>query len=393
MSDHRPGRAIRLVAVAAMAAMVSVSPAGAQVIPPDDPFPTTTQPPLITTTTQAPLPQPTPEPPPVEDTTPDASSGTGPSDPPPDAPVAVDELVPPPQMSDESVALVLDDRVRTGDSSTADLLEALRPLTALGFSEDEAFMLGMGRFPVVGLATWSDDFHDPRYNPTPHLHQGNDIWAAFGAPVRSPADGVVEFTDEAVGGKSAYVTTADGTYYYMTHLGGFAPDLSSGEAVTQGRVVGFNGASGNAGGGPPHVHFEIHPGGGGAVNPKPILDQWVADAIAHAPLLLGGNPDNNPRVLLSTGELRRFDVPPAATSERAAKSNLLWSASVSSGGAVLRLAEVEAARLAQRVDWSRLALEAQATAVERHQARQRAMSMLSPLTPPVLLAVLDGGAT
>jgi len=394
------------VALAASVALSPVAPVGARPLSqtattlPPPALPTTTLAPASTTTTQAPLPQPEPEPPttpvPETDTVIDAVPDP-PSDLPPegDAPPGGDggPTGPQPRMGDESVALVLDNRLRTGDSSTVALLDALRPLTALGFSEEEAFQLGMGRFPVGGLATWSDDFHDPRYNPTPHLHQGNDIWAAFGAPVRSPADGVVTFTGEVVGGLSAYVTTADGTWYYMTHLGGFATDLSSGDTVTQGRVVGFNGDTGNASGGPPHVHFEIHPGGGAAVNPKPILDKWVADAIAAAPVLTTANPDANPRVLLATGELRRFDVPTSATSERAAKSPLLWSASVASGGAVLRLAEVEAARMAHRVDWQGQALRAQATAAERHEARERAVNLLARLTPPGLRAVLDAPST
>ncbi len=82
-----------------------------------------------------------------------------------------------------------------------------------------------------------------------------------------------------------------------------------------------------------------------------------------------------------------------ATAERAAKSPLLWSASVSSGGAALRLAEVEAARMAQQVDWGRRATLAQATAVDRHAAQARAMQMLSPLTPPGLRSVLDGSTS
>ena len=238
-----------------------------------------------TTTTLAPVPVTEPVTVPVAppDTTPTAPPEPPAQAPPPPVPLPVgdggDDLT----VDPASFNLVLDNRPRTADSSTAELLDALRPLTALGFSEQEAFVLGMGQFPVAGLATWSDDFRDPRYNPTPHYHQGNDIWADHGTPVRSPTRGEAELTGEAVGGISVYVTADDGTYYYMTHLAGTADGLQTGDIVEQGQVVGYTGATGNAAGGPPHVHFEIHPGGGAAVNPKPILDQWVAEALAAAP--------------------------------------------------------------------------------------------------------------
>jgi len=387
---------VAALAVAVLLTAVGAAPVGATQV---DGEPTST-----TTTTLPPVTEPAPtttEPPPP----PAPAPAPEPAAPPP-APVVPVDTVPAPApdalpagdgggdaVDPASVGLVLDNRPRTADSSTAALLDLLRPLTALGFSEEEAFVQGMGRFPVAGLATWSDDFHDPRYNPTPHLHQGNDIWAAYGTPVRSPDRGVVELTGEAVGGISVYVTTDDGTYYYMTHLAGFAPGLHTGDTVGVGQVVGYTGATGNAAGGPPHVHFEIHPGGGGAVNPKPILDQWLADAIAAAPRAAGASVEANPRVLLATGELRRFDVPPMATAERAAKSPLLWSASVSSGGVAIRLAEVEAARMAQQVDWGRLASLSQATAVDRHRAQARAVNLLSRLTPPGLRSFLDGSTS
>ena len=343
-----------------------------------------------TTTTLAPVPVTEPVTVPVApvDTAPPLPPDTVPTAPPPVGDGGDSQPVDP-----ASFNLVLDNRPRTSDSSTAELLDALRPLTALGFSEEEAFVLGMGRFPVAGLATWSDDFRDPRYNPTPHYHQGNDIWADYGTPVRAPARGEAELTGEVVGGISVYVTADDGTYYYMTHLAETADDLQTGDIVEQGQVVGYTGATGNAAGGPPHVHFEIHPGGGAAVNPKPILDQWVAEALATASASAGTTVGANPRVLLSTGELRRYDVPARATAERAAKSPLLWSASVSSGGAALRLAEVEAARMAQKVDWGRRASVAQATAADRHRAQSEAVQWLSRLTPPGLRSVLDGSTS
>lgn len=168
--------------------------------------------------------------------------------------------------------------------------------------------MGMGRFPVAGPSYFSDDFGDPRFTPEPHTHKGNDIFAAFDTPVRSPADGVLQYSVEPLaGGNAAYVTEPDGTYYYMAHLSGFVPGLSSGSTVRQGQVVGFNGDTGNAKGGAPHVHFEVHPGGGAAVNPKPILDQWLADALAAVPTLLAPYQQHGIRPLVAVGLARHFD--------------------------------------------------------------------------------------
>jgi len=242
-------------------------------------------------------------------------------------------LVPPPSLSAGQVDMVLRDQQRSGASSTNALVEALKPLQGLGMTPQEALALGMGQFPMLGVANWTDDWLDPRAGPPPHQHQGTDVFAAFDTPVRAPVDGTVRFEDSGLGGKGAFVTAPDGTYYYMAHLNAFSRDVASGAAVKQGQVIGSNGDSGNAKGGAPHVHFEVHPFGGAAVNPKPFLDAWVAAAVAKVPELIASfepkavvagvatlEDTGVPQILVATGLTRRFSFPsqPIPSRNRAA---------------------------------------------------------------------------
>ena len=231
--------------------------------------------------------------------------------------------VPPPSLSSGQVAEVLRSQQRSGASSTGTLVEALRPLQNLGMTAEEALALGMGQFPLLGLANWTDDWLDHRSGPPVHQHQGNDVFAAFDAPVRAVVDGTVRFEVGGLGGNALYLTAPDGTYYYMAHLNGFNRDLANGAAVKQGQIIGYNGDSGNAKGGAPHVHFEIHPRGGAAVDPKPTLDGWVAAALARVRELVasfqpkadkggasGAIEDGGiPQILVATGLTRRFSAP------------------------------------------------------------------------------------
>jgi hypothetical protein len=210
-------------------------------------------------------------------------------------------------MSPSDVRSLLDTFEKTPANSTLTLLDALRALEAFGFSREEAVQMGFGRFPVGGEAYFRDDFGEPRSGPPPHPHAGNDIFAEFDTPVRAPADGTVRYEDAGLGGKAAIVTEPDGTYYYMAHLSGFAPGVASGDKVRTGQVVGFNGDSGNARGGAPHVHFEIHPGGGAAVNPKPTLDRWLEEALAAVPTLVAPFQHSITRPSNAVGLSRHFD--------------------------------------------------------------------------------------
>jgi murein DD-endopeptidase MepM/ murein hydrolase activator NlpD len=121
--------------------------------------------------------------------------------------------------------------------------------------------------PVQGPHSFSNDYGDPRSGG--RSHQGIDILNPRGTPIVAPVSGNVKFHNSSLGGLSFYLSGDDGITYFGTHLASYAQD----GRVSAGTVVGYNGDSGNARG-TPHLHFEIHPGGGGAVNPYPTLVKY-----------------------------------------------------------------------------------------------------------------------
>jgi N-acetylmuramoyl-L-alanine amidase len=118
--------------------------------------------------------------------------------------------------------------------------------------------------PVPG-AGFFNDWAFPRSGG--RAHAGTDLFAPRGTPVRAPVDGVVETAVGAIGGNQFRLTTPDGTLLFGSHLHSFG---ATGQ-VRAGDVIGTVGDTGNARGARPHLHFEIHPAGGGAVNPFPLL--------------------------------------------------------------------------------------------------------------------------
>lgn len=104
-------------------------------------------------------------------------------------------------------------------------------------------------------------------------HKGTDVVAAYGQSVKAVANGTVLKRNSDLGGISLWLDADNGTSYYYAHLSGYADGISDGSRVLAGQVIAYNGDSGNATGGVPHVHFQIHPGGRGnpPVNPYPTL--------------------------------------------------------------------------------------------------------------------------
>ena len=141
-------------------------------------------------------------------------------------------------------------------------------------------------FPVLGDATYTDDFGEPRGQGR---HDGNDLMAPKRALALAAEAGTVKFwTTSARAGCMLYLEGESGTEYLYVHLNNdltqendnqgtcvpgvaYAKGLKSGAKVLAGEPIGFVGDSGDADGIHAHLHFEVHPNGGGAVSPYPYL--------------------------------------------------------------------------------------------------------------------------
>jgi hypothetical protein len=141
-------------------------------------------------------------------------------------------------------------------------------------------------FPVLGPTTYTDDFGEARSGGA---HQGIDMVAPKRALALAAEPGKVKFwTHSSSAGCMLYLYGASGTTYYYIHLNNdltqrddnrgkcvagtaYAKGLKDGAKVGAGQVVGYVGDSGDADGVHSHLHFELHPNGGRAVDPY----QWL----------------------------------------------------------------------------------------------------------------------
>lgn len=122
--------------------------------------------------------------------------------------------------------------------------------------------------PVAGSVHFTNDWGNPRSGG--RTHKGTDMFAAKGTPLVAVTDGTLRFSNGGLGGISIWLKGSGASYYYA-HLDSRAAGLSAGSFVTRGTVIGYNGNTGNAYGGAHHLHFQIHPGHGSAVNPYSTL--------------------------------------------------------------------------------------------------------------------------
>ncbi|HSJ82244.1 MAG TPA: peptidoglycan DD-metalloendopeptidase family protein [Acidimicrobiia bacterium] len=126
-----------------------------------------------------------------------------------------------------------------------------------------------GACPVAGAVSFTDSWGDPRSGG--RSHKGVDMIAARNTPLVAIFAGRIQrLTSGALSGLALYLRTENGDQFFYAHLESYA-DISVGQTVAEGEVIGYNGSSGNAPDLLPHLHFEYHPGGGSAANPYPLV--------------------------------------------------------------------------------------------------------------------------
>jgi hypothetical protein len=146
-------------------------------------------------------------------------------------------------------------------------------------------------FPLVAKTDLWDNYGDARGNGR---HAGIDMENPWRAPVVAVEPGRVKYWDSSLGGCMLYLYGASGTMYMYIHLnndltprndnrGGCKQDVAfavpNGARVSAGQQIAWNGDSGDANGNP-HLHFEVHPGGGSDVNPYRYLKAAVKPLFA-----------------------------------------------------------------------------------------------------------------
>ena len=129
-------------------------------------------------------------------------------------------------------------------------------------------------FPVAGKGNSAiQSFWEAPRDGGKRSHEGIDIFAKKGTAVVAVADGVISDTgDRGLGGKQVWQRTGlFGQSIYYAHLNEIA--VATGTSVKVGDTLGYVGNTGNAKGGPPHLHFGIYENFGGAVDPLPFVYQ------------------------------------------------------------------------------------------------------------------------
>ncbi|MGY2717936.1 murein DD-endopeptidase MepM/ murein hydrolase activator NlpD [Thermostichus sp. MS-CIW-15] len=118
-------------------------------------------------------------------------------------------------------------------------------------------------WPVAGQITSGFGYRRGRF------HAGVDIPGPVGSPIVAVQEGEVIFAGNAGDGYGNRVDIRHPNGIVTRYAHGHRIYVSKGQYVQQGQVIMSRGNTGRSTG--PHLHFEVRPGGGAPVDPRPYL--------------------------------------------------------------------------------------------------------------------------
>jgi peptidoglycan LD-endopeptidase LytH len=138
--------------------------------------------------------------------------------------------------------------------------------------------------PLRSNHSYKNTWGDARGWGGRRIHEGTDIFADYGVPVRATGYGIIEMKGwNRYGGWRVGIRDINNTYHYFAHLSGFAKDLHVGQIVEPGQIVGGVGSTGygppgTSGKFPPHLHYGMYKDNGyteWSFDPYPHLRMWA----------------------------------------------------------------------------------------------------------------------
>ena len=143
-------------------------------------------------------------------------------------------------------------------------------------------------------------------------HKGVDYGAPTGTPIRSTADGTIDFIGKQNGYGNVVVVRHHGQYSTLyAHMSAFAPGLSKGARISQGQFIGRVGSTGWATG--PHLHYEFRIAGK-PVDPLTVALPQAPELNARGLALFKQQTDPLRHQMSLLAQLKDYSMPAGDTS-------------------------------------------------------------------------------
>jgi len=136
----------------------------------------------------------------------------------------------------------------------SDLKDRLDQLAALARNKKQSLDYTPSILPTAGYLTSSFGWRKSPFTGRRHFHRGIDLVNRTGTVIKAPAAGrVITVGNKKLWGNTIAIEHRDGIVTRFGHLSGF--EVSEGELVRRGDIIGYMGASGRSTG--PHLHYQI----------------------------------------------------------------------------------------------------------------------------------------